>query len=158
MRMKTVRILTMSILLVSHGLVWGDYDDGLAAANRGDYDTALHEWRPLAEEGNSAAQYNLGVMYDTGQGVPLDYKEAVKWYRKAASQGDSGSQVNLGVMYLLGHGVLQDYVQAHMWFNIAGANGDATGINNRDIVTEKMTPGQIAEAQKLAREWMNKHP
>jgi TPR repeat protein len=158
MRMKTVRILAMSILLVSHGLAWGDYDDGLAAANRGDYDTALHEWRPLAEEGDSAAQYNLGVMYDTGQGVPQDYTEAVKWYRKAALQGDSGSQVNLGVMYLLGHGVLQDYVQAHMWFNIAGANGDATGINNRDIVAEKMTPDQIAEAQKLAREWMDKHP
>ena len=156
--MKTVRILTMLILLASHGAVWGDFDDGLAAANRGDYDTALREWRPLAEKGDSAAQYSLGVMYDTGQGVPQDYKEAVNWYRKAALQGDSDSQVNLGVMYLLGQGVLQDYVQAHMWFNIAGANGDATGINNRDIVAEKMTPDQIAEAQKLAREWIDKHP
>jgi TPR repeat protein len=156
--MKTVRILTMLILLASHGSVWGDFDDGLAAANRGDYDTALREWRPLAEKGDSAAQYSLGVMYDTGQGVPQDYKEAVNWYRKAALQGDSDSQVNLGVMYLLGQGVLQDYVQAHMWFNIAGANGDATGINNRDIVAEKMTPDQIAEAQKLAREWIEKHP
>ena len=56
-------------------------------------------------------------------------------------------------MYALGLGVPQDYVHAHMWISLAAAQGDADAVNNRDIVAAKMTPDQIAEAQKLAREW-----
>jgi hypothetical protein len=56
-------------------------------------------------------------------------------------------------MYVDGHGVPQDYVQAHMWFNLAGASGVAKALKNRDTVAAKMTPAQIAEAQRLAREW-----
>lgn len=50
----------------------------------------------------------------------------------------------------------QDYIQAHMWFNLAGAGGNATALRNRDLVAAKMTPAQIAEAQRLAREWKPK--
>ncbi len=59
----------------------------MAAYQRGDYATALREWRPLAEQGNTEAQYGLGVMYDKGRGVPRDHAEALQWYRKAAEQG-----------------------------------------------------------------------
>jgi TPR repeat protein len=59
-------------------------------------------------------------------------------------------------MYELGLGVQQDYIQAHMWFNLAGAAGDAKGIKERDEIASKMTPDQIAEAQRLAREWKPK--
>ncbi len=96
-------------------------------------------------------------MYDTGLGVAQDYKEAVKWYRLSAEQGDAKAQLNLGLMYATGQGVIQNYIQAHMWFNIAGANGYEDGRKNRDIIEKRMTPDQIAEAQKLAREWMEKH-
>ena len=82
--------------------------------------------------------------------------QAVKWYRLAADQGDADAQSNLGLMYANGRGVPQDHVQAHKWFDLAGAGGDEDGRKNRDIVTKKMTPAQIAEAQRLAREWKPK--
>ena len=64
-----------------------DFQKGLEAYENGDYATALKEWEPLAEGGNSRAQFNLGVMYDDGQGVPQDDKEAVRLYTLAAEQG-----------------------------------------------------------------------
>ena len=101
---------------------------------------------------------NLGVMYDIGQGVPQDYAEAVKWYRLAAEQNDAVAQYNLGAMYANGRGVPQDYVQAHMWSNLAAAKlppGEKrdSAVKNRDNLAERMAPAQIAETQKLAREW-----
>ncbi len=99
-------------------------------------------------------------MYGTGQGVPQDYVEARKWYRLAADQGNADAQNNLGIMYVKGEGVPQDYVEAHKWFNLAVSRYPAseaqkrnTSVQNRDLVAAKMTPQQIAEAQKLARDW-----
>jgi len=91
------------------------YQEGYDAYNRGDYDTALKEWRPLAEQGFALSQFNLGVMYHQGHGVPKDYAEAMKWYRLAADQGHTNAQTNLGVMYHQGHGVPQDYTEAVKW-------------------------------------------
>jgi TPR repeat protein len=156
--MKGLRILALLVLLTAQGGVLAGWDEGVAAYDSGDYATALKELRPLAEQGEASAQGNLGVMYAKGQGVPQDYKEAVKWYRKAAEQGDATAQNNLGGMYFDGKGVPPDYVQAHMWFNLAGAAGNDEAVKKRDMVAEQMTPTQIAEAQKLAREWMQKHP
>ena len=86
MRNLTVTIcLTIAVLLGSAGMSWGaDLQKGLAAAQRGDFATALREWRPLAQQGNADAQHNLGVMYEKGPGVPQNYKTAVKWYILAA--------------------------------------------------------------------------
>jgi TPR repeat protein len=97
-------------------------------------------------------------MYAQGEGVPRDYTEAVKWYRLAAAQGDAFAQFNLGVMYSKGDGVPQDYVQAHKWFTLAAATFTTPSERDqaakaRDRIAAKMTPAQIAEAQKLAREW-----
>ena len=77
----------------------------------------------------------------------------MKWYRKAADQGDSTAQYNLGFMYASGHGMPQDYVTAHMWFDLSAARGDDDAAKNRDVIAQRMTSAQIAEAQKLAREW-----
>ncbi|MDA9060739.1 sel1 repeat family protein, partial [Planktomarina temperata] len=82
-------------MTLSSPLVAQDFQKGFAAYNAGDYATALQEWKPLAEAGNVVAQYNLGVMYDNGYGVPQDYAEAVKWYRLAAEQGYDSAQYNL---------------------------------------------------------------
>ena len=133
-----------------------DFDDGVAAYNQGDYATAFKEFKPLAKQGGAAAQYNLGLLYDYGYGVPQDYVEAVKWYRKAAEQGNAEAQRGLGWLYLTGRGVPQDYLLAHMWLNLAAAQGVEFAIKARDFIAEDMTPDQITEAQKLAREWKPK--
>ncbi len=91
---------------------WAGFDEGVAAYNRGDYATALREFRPLAEQGDAAAQHNLGLMYHIGQGVTQDYAKAVKWYRKAAEQGDAKAQHNLGFMYQNAKGVPDDHAEA----------------------------------------------
>ncbi len=88
---------------------WAGFDEGMAAYKRGDYATALREWRPLAEQGHATAKFNLGIMYDTGRGVPQDYAEAARWYRKAAEQGYAEAQYNLGTMYEKGRGIPQNY-------------------------------------------------
>ena len=98
-------------------------------------------------------QYTLGVMYDKGAGVPQDYVQARQWYEQAAAQGHAKAQFNLGVRYFSGLGVPQDFVQAHMWFNLSATNGEKIAVESRNAVAEQMTPAQIAEAQKLAREW-----
>ncbi len=154
----TKRVTAFAVLLVVLAApAWAGFDEGVAAYNRGDYATALREFRPLAEQGDAVAQYNLGAMYDEGLGVPQDSVQAVKWYRKAAEQGHASAQYSLGAMYAQGHGVTQDYVQAHTWFNLAGAQGEKVAVTSRDRVAKRMTPGQIAKAERLAREWMEKH-
>ncbi len=92
-------------------------------------------------------------MYANGAGVPQDHAEAAKRYRLAAEQGDAVGQYNLGQMYRLGEGVLQDIAHAYMSFSLAATNGDQKAIDNKKLVGSHMTPGQIAEAQRLAREW-----
>ena len=102
-----------------------DFQKGYVAYQRGDYATALREWRPLAEQGNADAQYNLGVMYREGLGVSQDYAEALKWNRKAVEQGDALAQHNLGNMYQHGQGVPQDYNAAAKWYREAAEQGFA---------------------------------
>lgn len=94
-------------------------EDGFSAAGRGDYATALRLWRPLANQGVAQAQFNLGSMYQNGDGVAQSYVEAVKWYRLAADQGHAVAQNNLGLMYRDGQGVTNDYAEAAKWFRIA---------------------------------------
>jgi TPR repeat protein len=115
--------------------------------------------RVRAEQGYAAAQYYLGFMYANGHGVPQDDAQAVSWYRKAAEQGDVGAQYLLGNAYYSGTGLPQDYVQSHKWRNLAAsrafAESQKTYAEARDSLAKSMTPAQIAEAQKLAREWLN---
>jgi len=149
--------LTLAVLLGSAGLSWSaDFHKGVDAALRGDYATALREWKPLAEQGNALAQSVLGEMYRKGQGVPQDHKTAAKWYRLAAEQGNAYAQGNLGVRYAFGEGVPKDYVYAHMWGNLGASNGNEKEGKLRDFVAKQMTPTQIANAQKLARECVRK--
>ena len=97
-------------------------------------------------------------MYYEGRGVPQDYAEALKWFRLAAAQGDALAQHNLGLMYAKGYGVPQDHIEAHKWFNLAAASSTSKPNRDRavqacDKLAARMTPAQLAEAQKLAREW-----
>ena len=194
--LRGIIVLILALALPAPVLA-ADYQTGLEAYNRGDYATALKEWRPLAEQGDGVAQFNLGTMYNEGRGVAQDYIEAVKWYRLAAEQGDASAQYNLGALYYQGQGVPTDYteavkwfrlaaeqdhanaqlnlgamygngkgvrrdnVQSHMWLNLAasrlpsGEDRDMA-VSNRDIAEGRMTPAQVAEAERLAREWKPK--
>jgi uncharacterized protein len=132
------------------------YENGQGVAR--DYQQAVAWFRKAADQGNAAAQANLGWMYVNGQGVAQDYAQAVAWFRKAADQGFAGAQANLGLAYAQGLGVPQDYAQAHMWYNLTASRSSdaaerALAARERDAVAAKMTPAQIAEAQRLAREW-----
>jgi TPR repeat protein len=93
--------------------------------------------------------------------VSQDDVEMVKWFRKAAEQGDAASQHLLGAVYASGRGVPQDFIQAHMWFNLAASRYPSGETRDkvakfRDKLAGHMTPAQIAEAQRLAREWKPK--
>ena len=121
------------------------------------WDFDFTDCKVKAEQGNAGAQVSLGLMYARGEGVPQDYEKAVEWWSRAAEQGNSRAQFKLGLVYSNGEGVPQDYVMAHMFADISAENGSEDGINHRNILAKKMTPSQIAEAQRLAREWMEKH-
>jgi TPR repeat protein len=150
---RLLMALTMALSSMWSGpLSAQDFNKGLQAYLRGDFATVLQEWRPLAEKGDASAQFSLGVLYYNGRGVPQDYAEAVNWYRLAAEQGYADAQSNLGVMYANGRGFIQDFVKAHMWVNIAASLGTENAASIRDALAAKMTPEQIADAQRLARE------
>ena len=119
-------ILSLALAFGAGSVLAQDYQKGFAAYKAADYAAALKEWRPLAEQGNADVQFNLGLMYDKGEGVLQDNAEALKWYRLAAEQGNAGAQNNLGVMYREGDGVLQDYAEAIKWFRLAAEQGNAT--------------------------------
>ncbi len=148
--------IVVGLALMLAAPVLADFKAVVDAAKRGDYDTAVKEFRPLADQGIAGAQYNLGLMYHKGQGVPQDYQEAAQWCRLAAEQGYAGAQVLLGTMYHLGQGVPRDDTLAHMWLALAAAQGIEFAVKWRDLFEESMTPAQLAEAQRLAREWTPK--
>ncbi len=125
-----------------------------------DYVKAASWFRKAADQGNPAAQVNLGTLYEFGQGVPQDDAESASWYRIAADQGDARGLDYLGSMYESGRGVAQDYVEAYKLWSLAVVRTPAWEselaeevVKNRDNVATKMAPAQVAEAQKLTREW-----
>ena len=101
----------------------GPLEDANAAHERGDDETAIRLIRPLADQGNAIAEFDLGMMYDSGLGVPQDYAEAAKWYRRAGDQGYAEAQLSLGVRYHWGRGVPQDDAEAMKWYRLAASQG-----------------------------------
>ena len=122
-----------------------------------DYQEALKWLRLSAAQGNPGGQLNLGVAYNNGNGIKQNYQEAMKWYRLSAEQGTSMAQSYLGDMYANGQGVPQDYTQAMMWYLIAKANDSTLPDQNLRQLESQTTPAQIAEAQRMAREWWAAH-
>jgi len=147
-------IVTVLLLAVSGAgpVVAGPGEDADAAYGRGDHAGALKIYRALAAEGLAPAQFNLGVMYDFGQGVAKDPVEAVRWYRAAAAQGHGGAQFNLGGMYFDGHGVAQDHLRSYVWFTLAAAAGVPGASRNRSALAKLLDAGQMERAQRMLRE------
>lgn len=112
-------------------------------------------YRRAAEQGNVMAQHNLGHMYETGEGTKASeysLSAAASWYRRAAERDYKPSQANLGALYAAGRGVRRDFVEAYMWMLLAGSIAE----NNREALAKRMTPQQIATAERQAKEWKPK--
>ena len=151
-----IALVSVAVGIGALQIARGGYLEGVDAYERGDYKTALKEFRFLAERGNADAQFHLGRMYNKGEGLRQSHREAAKWFRRAAERGHAASQLYLGVLYATGNGVIQDYVLAHMWFNLSSANGEKGAAQARERVEETMTSPQVAEAQRLARAFLAK--
>ncbi len=128
MMLKVPLLLISSILLFcfsGHLFAQAKFTDGYEAAQSGNYKKAVQIWLPLATQGDPAAQYTIGWMYESGQGVPKDFKKAIYWYQKAAMQGNPAAQYVTATMYAKGAGIKQDYSQALHYFLLAAKQGDA---------------------------------
>ena len=142
-----------------------------------DFGQALKWYRIAADQGSPYAENVMGIAYEHGFHVAQDDAEAFRWYRRAANRiyDHAGNtwihtpQYNIGAMYASGRGTAQDYVRALMWFALAVGFGDTkppapfgvelvdtpkqTAPEQRDRLMALMTSAQIAEAEKMAREW-----
>lgn len=123
---------------------------------------AVKWFRLAADQGDSEAQFRLGLMHAGGRGVPQDPAQAAKWFRLAAAARHPEALFNLGVLYATGEGVERDNTRAYMWFNLAVAHfppsdtrNRSAAIRSRDIEARKLGQEEIAEAEKLAREWQS---
>jgi hypothetical protein len=117
-----------------------------------DFNQAEKWYRQAAERGNAEAQSKLGFLYYKGEGVPQHFGEAAYWSRKAAERGNINAQNNLARMYFQGEGVERDLV-----LSLAARRGDKNAIKARDkLFVFKLSPAQIAEGERLAREWLKK--
>ncbi|HEV3239955.1 MAG TPA: tetratricopeptide repeat protein [Casimicrobiaceae bacterium] len=148
------RLLILVVAMLYPGWGVAGLDEGLEALRKGDYVTAAHELRQLAERGNAEAQYRVGLMYEFGKGYDADMAQAIIWLRKAAAQGHVAAEVELGVIYTTGDGVPRDYVQAVGWFRKAATQGNATAQYNLGMMYAKGQGVPVDDAQAVA--WFRK--
>jgi len=125
------------------------YANGQGVATN--YAEAVKWYRKAAEQNYAPAQVRLGACYANGQGVEREEAEALKWFRKAAEQNDAEAQYTLGACYANGQGVPKDYVEAYTWLLLAAGQGNEAAKKNMTSLENQMTREQIAEGQKLAR-------
>ena len=147
------QVLLISLCLTGLATA-ADFKAGLDAYQRGDFAGAAHEWTPLAEAGDAHAQYNMGLLYAAGKGVPQDYNQAVEWYLKAAEQGVPAAQYNLGVIYANGQGVPANPPEAARWFLKAAQQGIPNAIIGLGNVYYESEGGfrDYVEAEKWYRQ------
>ena len=114
--------------------------------------------RQAAEKGHSFAQAYLALLFQRGEGVQQDFAEMGKWLWLAAEQGETRAMYSVAHNFNFGFDVPQDYALAHTWYNLAASFGDQDAREDREYLAKKMTREQIAEAQRMAREWLEVHP
>lgn len=150
-------LVTVVLLLFASKASAADFVHGLTAYNSGDFATAARAFRVLAEEGDPAPQFFLGLMFANGQGVPRDYAEASRWYRKAAEQGHVDAQTNLGQMYADGQGVPHDIVTACAWWSVAAYGGSNFAAMSLQLFEPQLTFRQRTQALDMARAILSKY-
>lgn len=123
--MRIIPIAVIAVLpLIFSSVGWSaDFETGQNAFNAGDYEAALAEWQPLAEEGHAGGQFGMGLLHTNGFGVPFDNDAGLKWYGLAADQGHGQAQCNLAVMHANGWGVPQSDAEAFKYYGLAAEQG-----------------------------------
>jgi TPR repeat protein len=171
----TVRTaLVIAILFLPATSLMADLEKGLAAYNEADYATSLAECLPIAEQGDpvaqfcvaryglaaeqghSEAQFNLGVMYANGWGVPMNDEEAAKWYRLSAEQGLVSAQKALANVCKNGRGVALSIAEAYQWYFVAGELGDRDAAYKAEELAGKVNADDLLAAQHIAESWVEK--
>lgn len=188
------RIIAAILLSVtSIGANAADLARGLELFDRGEFDRAGSEIEPLAQAGDSVAQYVLGLMYlnhmvdppsdgaakdlieqaavaghlpaqtelarmyRSGDGVAQNLNQTMFWYEKAAEQGDVGAQLFLADGYGYGYGIEPNLIESYKWYEIAIQYWGPLAVRARDVVGERMSEVEIAEAVQRAEKWTSEH-
>ncbi|WP_429214386.1 tetratricopeptide repeat protein, partial [Aeromonas veronii] len=120
------------------------------------HEQKLFWYRQAAEQGHADAQFSLGVD-EAFESCGLTYQRGENWLRLAAEQGHSAAQQTLGEMYFKGMGVQQDDQQAYAWSFVAAANGRDHTLRTCNIVAERLTPADLAQAQALAAHYVEQY-
>lgn len=154
--MNRCGLVMVLVIIASTCLILSGYSIPAQSGDLEDSEAVLKENLLPAQQGDPQAQIFVGYLYETGQGVQQDYTRAALWYWKAAEQGNALAQYQLGNMYNLGKGVSQNYILAYMWLDLAARGGNSSSKEMRRIVASKMSPGEIAEAKRMADEWKPK--
>jgi TPR repeat protein len=131
------------------------YEQGLGVPKN--KSEAAKWYRKAAEQYNAYAQHSIGRMYRDGEGVPRNHEEAAKWIGRAAEQGHDGAFRDMGEIYWKGLGVSQNNMRAYMWWRLGALHGDTESERLLGIAAAKMNSSRVAEAEKLAQKWMQKH-
>ena len=134
---------------------FADFDKGLKEYNNGNYESALNIWEPLAKEGVSNAQYNVGLMYHNGLGTKQDFEQAFKWLLKSSEQGNLNSIRLISTMYALGNGIKKDFIKSYMWAKIGADNDDQNSKILLDGLLKEMSNSEINKANALVQECNN---
>ncbi|MCG6873285.1 MAG: SPOR domain-containing protein [Gammaproteobacteria bacterium] len=157
MRWNTTRKLAaraavaLALVLGSPGPVRADsFNAGVAAFQAGDYQAAWRMWLPLAEQGEPAAQFNIGLMLENSLGQPRDLGQAAAWYLKAARGGYADAAFNLGNLYLQGRGVPVSHGAAKHWWSIAAQAGHMEAQYNLGLTLA--AEGQVEDGSFWLRE------
>jgi hypothetical protein len=119
-----------------------------------DHSFTVRLYQEAAINGDADSQYKLGLLYLTGNGALQDFAEAAKWLQLAAEQGYGPAQYELGLIYRNGYGLPTDHVQSYVWLNLAAAAGVQQAMPARDEVMRALSSKQLAQAQKISREWL----
>ena len=156
---------TLVCVVFSAGIAlsaWGaagdeEFDRGYESFASRDYAAAVDWWLKAAEKNHARAQNGLGVLYRDGDLGEPDKKRAAYWFQQSANNGYAFAMYSLALLYRDGEGVERDDIEAHKWFNLASAlNFDPRAEFQRDLIARRMSPEDIAEAQKRAQDWLNK--
>jgi TPR repeat protein len=136
----------------------GDFPSGLSAYNSGDFAGAYRAWRPLAEQGDAAAQAGLGFLIHRGLGVAADDAAAAQWFARAAEQGQAEAQLLLGSLFFFGEGVPQNYAMAFAWCEIAQTDGQSDAAECRDAALEHLSEADAKRSFRVVARWFAQHP
>jgi TPR repeat protein len=145
------KIFLVILICLTTKISFADFETGLKAFNDGKYENALQIWEPLAKDGLSNAQYNLGLMHHNGLGTTQDYKQAYYWLLLSSEQGNLNSIRLISTLYALGNGVKKDYLKSYMWAKIGADNDDQNSKIMLDGLLKEMNGSEINKANEMVQ-------